>query len=96
MREQRLCRRLHIALRVGGEQQHFEQLVIGQALGPGGDHPLAQPAAMAVIMRHSGHRFGELVPAVPHGVRERQPSRPCRFPARPVPYISRHSDLTRS
>jgi hypothetical protein len=26
---------------------------------------------MAVIVRHSGHRFGELIPAVPYGVRER-------------------------
>ena len=70
---ERLRGRLHVALRVGGEQQHFEQLVVGQALGPGGDHPLAQSAAMAVIMRHAGRRLSELILPLLRGVREGHP-----------------------
>src|SRR5215475_9947616 len=69
MPKERLCRRLHVALRVGGEQHHLEELVIRQAFGSSSDHPFAQPAAVPVIVRHSA--FGELIPAMPHGVRER-------------------------
>src|SRR5690348_8952012 len=69
MPKKRLCRRLYVTLRVRGEQQHFEELVIRKAFGSTGDHPLAQPPAMPVIMRYSA-AFGELVPAMPHSVRE--------------------------
>jgi hypothetical protein len=76
-----LGQRLYVAALVGGEQQHFEQFVVGQAFGTGGHHPLAQPLTMAEKVRPGG-RFGELVAvaAVPRGIRKRSRPVGAAFP----------------
>ena len=58
--EQRLGERLCVAPGQRGKQRHLQQLVIAQRVRPGDVKALAQPLAMAVIMR----RLGGLVLAV--------------------------------
>ena len=52
-REQRLGERLDVAARDGAKQHQFEQFVIGQRLGAGLAEAVAQPLAMAEIMRRA-------------------------------------------
>jgi len=49
--EQRFGQRLHVAPGLGCEQHHLQQLVIAQGVGPGAMKALAQPLAVAEIMR---------------------------------------------
>ena len=46
------AKRLGVALRNRQEQQKFQKLVIGERIRPAGKEALAQPLAMAVIMRN--------------------------------------------
>ena len=50
-RDQLLGERLDVALRDGAEQQQFEQFVVGDGVRAGIAEALAQPFAMAVIVR---------------------------------------------
>jgi hypothetical protein len=52
--QQRFGQRLDVAARPGAEQHHLQQFVIAQGVGPGAVKALAQPLAMAVIMRGLG------------------------------------------
>ena len=56
-----------------GKQRHLEQFIVGQRIRPGAEEALAQPLAMAVIMRLlgglivgwgrlAGHRHKHAVP----------------------------------
>ena len=73
--QQRFGQRLGVAAGQGGKQRHLEQFVIAQRVRPGAVKALAQPLAMAVIMRRLGglrsggiaglgwHRRNHAVPA---------------------------------
>ena len=52
--QQRLGQRLGVAPRQRRKQRHLQQFVIAQRLRPGAVEALAQPFAMAVIMRRLG------------------------------------------
>ena len=56
--DQLLGERLDVALRNGAEQHQFQQLVIGEGIGPGLAEALAQPFAMPVIMRRGVFKAG--------------------------------------
>ena len=58
--QQRLCQRFGVAAGQRREQRHLQQLIVAQRVRPGAVKPLAQPFAMAVIMR----RLGGLVAGV--------------------------------
>src|SRR6516162_3147851 len=71
--EQILGQRLHVAARVAGEEDHLDELVIGQIVWASCDQPLAQSLAVTVVVRLIIGGLGQ----VPRLARTFRVHRPC-------------------